>query len=554
MHFVASMKRLVLFGALLIPALQAQDSPGNTTRDGRLSPLLSNLGKMHRPVSTKNAEAQRYFDQGLILIYGFNHGEAIRSFREAARLDPNLAMAYWGEALATGPNINDAAADAEREKTAYEAMQQALKLRASASKVEQALIDALSKRFTNPAGENREARMKDYAEAMARVYKSFPRDPDVAVLYAGAVMDSMPWDYYENGRPKPAMIKPIRALEKAIRQFPLHPGAHHYYIHAIEASADPDRAVRSADVLPSLVPGAGHLVHMPAHIYIRVGRYADASESNIRAIKADEDYITQCRIQGIYPAVYYPHNVHFLTAVLAMEGRAADAIAAARKSAEHTHAGMDQPGFAFPHLLAALPKLTYVRFGRWKEIEAEPEPQHSEFDKAMWRFARGMAFAATGRTAEGAKELEGVEAAAKSPELAALKIFDLNPLASLAAIAADVLAGELAAAKGDFDTAIGKLRSAVARDDNLLYSEPPDWPNPPRHNLGSVLLKAGRAKEAEAVYREDLQRHRNNGWSLAGLAKALEAQGKAKEATETRKTFEKSWKRADTKIDGSRMM
>ncbi len=291
------------------------------TRDGRLSPMLSNLGKFHREVSTSNETAQRFFDQGLTLVYGFNHDEARRSFLEAARLDPSLAIAHWGVALAVGPNINDEAKDAEREKQAFEASQKAIALKDKASEVERALIEAMAARFPSGDGKDRPARMAAFAAAMEAVYKRFPDDPDVATLYAVAVMETMPWNYYmSDGKPKESMVGAIGAIEKVIASHPDHPGAHHYYIHAVEASPTPERAVPSAEKLPSLVPGAGHLVHMPSHVFIRVGRYDDAVRSNYQAIKADEDYVTACRAQGIYPAAYYPHNIHFLSAALGVRG------------------------------------------------------------------------------------------------------------------------------------------------------------------------------------------------------------------------------------------
>ncbi|MCW5966713.1 MAG: hypothetical protein KIT83_21925, partial [Bryobacterales bacterium] len=332
----------VLFGMVALIAggcshQHADPSLGTTTRDGRISPMLSGLGDFNRTVSTDSVVAQKYFTQGLALVYGFNHAEAVRSFQEAARNDPKLAMAYWGEALATGPNINDSALEADRERAAYEAAGKALERKEGMSEVEQALVEAIAVRFPDPEGKNRDERLAAYAKAMESVYARFPDDADVATLYGGSVMDTMPWNYYaQNGEAKPEMVKAIAALERAIALAPRHPGAHHYFIHAVEASRNPDRGVPSADLLGTLMPGAGHLVHMPSHIYIRVGRYSDATEANKRAILADEDYISQCRAQGIYPAAYYPHNVHFLTASLAMEGRSAEMVEAAGKVG-HAH-------------------------------------------------------------------------------------------------------------------------------------------------------------------------------------------------------------------------
>lgn len=528
---------------------------GPMTRDGRLSPLLSNLGKFSRKVSTSNADAQTYFTQGLALIYGFNHAEAVRSFEEAARNDPKLGMAYWGKALAVGPNINDNADEPEREQQAYQAAQQAVANRDGMTDVERALIDAIAVRFSHAEGADREKRMNAYAGAMEQVYARFSSDPDVAALYSAAVMDTMPWNYYlEDGQPKPQIVKVVTALEKAMQLAPDHPGTHHYYIHAVEASLDPDRGIASADKLGSLMPGAGHLVHMPSHIYIRVGRYGDGTEANLKAIRADEDYITQCRAQGIYPADYYPHNVHFLTATLAMEGRSKEMLAAARKvGAHHGHEMLDLPGFGLPHLLKSIPIFTLVRFGKWDDILALEEPDDSDFALAIWRYGRGLALTAKGDTAGATNELAALRTAATEPKLETLTIFDVNHLSSLAAIAVDVLDGEIAAKQGDHGRAIASLRKAVAEEDALLYSEPPDWPIPPRHNLGAVLLESGNALEAEKVFREDLQRHRNNGWALIGLARSLEMQGKSTAAQQTRVQFDKAWGKADIKIEAARL-
>ncbi len=552
--------RLALFVLLALGAggcsrqrPHAPDSDlGTTTRDGRLSPLLANLGEFERRVSTRSDMAQKYFTQGLALVYGFNHAEAVRSFQEAARNDPKLGMAYWGEALATGPNINDSATEEERERAAYQAARKAQENKSGMSDVEQALIDAIGIRFSDPDGKNRSQRLEAYAAAMEQVFARFPRDPDVATLFGAAVMDTMPWDYYgKNGEAKPAIVKAVAAMERAIELAPKHPGAHHYYIHAVEASPNPDRAVPSADALGNLMPGAGHLVHMPSHIYMRVGRYSDATEANLRAIDADEDYITQCRVQGIYPAAYYPHNVHFLTASLAMEGRSAEMMEAAKKVGHH-HGDdmMHQPGFGFPHLLRSIPLFADVRFGRWQQILAAPRPEHSAFQTSVWHYARGLAYIAQGELTEAGKELVELRRQAASPELQDLKIFDLNSLGAIALIGVDVLEGELLSARKHYPQAIAALRRAVAREDALLYSEPPDWPIPPRHNLGAVLLAAGQAREAEQVFREDLTRHRNNGWALLGLAQSLEAQGK--DSAETREAFRKAWAKADIQIQAAR--
>ena len=526
------------------------------THDGRISPLLSNLGNYHREVTTSSADADKFFNQGLILLYGFNHAESLRSFREAARVDPQCGMAYWGQALALSPNINDSAIGPDREQQGFEAIQAALQHKAGLKPVEVGLIDALATRFSSAANPDRGKLNQAYAAAMKDLAKRFPADPDVGTLYADAVMNTMPWNYWDKkGQPRPGINDAIAALEAAIRHSPDHPGANHIYIHAVEASPNPDRAVASAEKLGSLVPGAGHLVHMPSHIFIRVGRYAEASAANYRAITADEDYITQCRAQGIYPAAYYPHNIHFLSTTLSMEGRGKEAMEAARKvAARHNHPELQEPGFGFPHLLRAIPLFVMVRFGRWEEILKEPDPgQEMKFVRAIRHWGRGYALLARNDLKGASAELDQLRPIAKDPSLAELTIFDLNDLGKLAAIAENLLAGEIAARQKRNDEAIALMSNAVEMEDNLLYSEPPDWPLPPRHFLGAALLRVGRAKDAEIVFRKDLERHRENGWSLRGLAESLKSQGKAEEAAEVDRQFKKAWARADVVITSSRM-
>ncbi|HUU12122.1 MAG TPA: hypothetical protein VM182_00255 [Terriglobia bacterium] len=527
----------------------------STTTTGRTAPWLKNLGNFHRTVSTNSPDAQHFFDQGLTLCYAFNHQESARSFKEAARVDPKCAMAYWGQALALGPNINDLKPDAEREQEAYEAIQKALTLKSGASEVEQALIDALATRFSEGKGKDRKELNQAYAKAMAKVYEEFPDDPDVGVLYAASIMNTMPWEYWsKDGQPRPGTKRLVAVLESVKERFPEHPGAHHYYIHAVEASTNPDLAVASADKLGGLVPAAGHLVHMPSHIYIRVGRYADATEANRRAIAADEDYLTQCRAQGIYPVAYYPHNLHFMWTTLSMEGRSEEAIRAARQVASKVSNEMlHEEGYALGHVLRALPMFALVQFGKWDEILKEPAPPaDSAFLQGVSYYVRGLAFIAKGDLKSASGEQEKLELVALDPGLEEMKIFDLNSLGRLLKIANEILAGELAAKRGDFKTAVAHLKSGVKMEDELIYSEPPDWPHPVRHSLGAVLLEAGRPAEAEKVYREDLVRHRDNGWSLFGLAKSLEAQGKTAEAEKVHARFNQVWSRADVTLVASR--
>jgi tetratricopeptide (TPR) repeat protein len=531
----------------LLSVLSAYAAPPD-----RVAPLLEGIGDLHHPITTKNPEAQRYFDQALTLLYAFNHVESERSFRQVEQIDPDCAMAYWGQAMALAPNINDPVPDAEREQKAYEAIQKAVALAGNASEKEQAMIRALAARFS--ATPDRPALNVAYAQAMGPVAKRYPDDPDIQVLYADALMNTMPWDYWrKNSEPKPETAKALAALDRVMKSHPNHPGAHHFHIHAVEA-VNPDRAEASADKLGSLVPVAGHLVHMPGHIYIRVGRYEDAAEANRKAILADEDYLTQCRAQGLYPIGYYPHNIHFLWAVLTMQGDGSEAIEAARKVAsKHTGEHMHMPGFGFPHLLSAVPAFALVRFGKFDEVLAEPEPDESkQFARGIWHFARGMAFRSKGDVRAAESELAALSEIAADPEMAALKVFDVNALSSLLEIATKMLAGEIEASKGNFGKAETLLREAVAVEDGLLYTEPPDWPQPVRHSLGAVLLAAGRPADAEKVYREDLVRHRGNGWALFGLMQSLEAQGNKEEAAAAKKQFQQAWVKGDVQLTASR--
>jgi tetratricopeptide (TPR) repeat protein len=527
---------------------------GEKTSDGRLAPRLKNLGDLNAPITTKSPEAQGYFNQGLTLVYAFNHAEALRSFKEAARLDPDCAMAYWGQALALAPNTNDPAIGPDREQQGFDAMAESTKRRSQASPREQALIDALGARFSGVKDRDRQSLNNAYAEGMAKAHKSFPEDADVASLYADAVMNTMPWNYWAKGKPKPGIAESRAALEQTLLRQPNHAGANHLYIHLMEASDDVDLTVPSADRLAGLVPAAGHLVHMPAHTYIRVGRYADAAAVNVKAIAADEDYITQCRAQGIYPAAYYPHNIHFLNAVLAMDGRRKEALESAQKLAtRHDHAAMSTPGFAFVHVLKTIPVITMVRFGQWDDVLKEPEPSADmTFGRAMRHFGRGSAYSATGKPREAKEELVALKKLAGEKALADLKINEANPLSKLAEISVAMLEGEISQAGGAYSQAATAFRKAVQIEDDLIYSEPPDWALSPRPYLGNALLAGGRLPQAEQVYREDLKRHRANGWSLFGLEQCLRKQGKAKEADQAKADFQKAWARADVRLTRSR--
>ena len=516
---------------------------------GPLAPRLQNLGNHTFAVSTRNRDAQRFMNQGLNLAYAFNHAEARRAFREAARLDPNLAMAYWGQALVLGPNIN-ALMEPNEEPQALELVQKAVSLKSRASERERAYIDALAQRYSgNPA--DRTARDQAYANAMRAVHRRYPQDLDGAMLYVESVMDLRPGGNWQgDGTPHEGIAEVVGLTEQVIARNPRHPGAVHMYIHLMESVA-PEKAERAADTLLTLMPAAGHMVHMPAHIYHRVGRYADAMRANQLAIAADEDYINQCRAQGLYPMSYYPHNIHFLWFSATFDGQSRVAIEAARSLA----AKIDDEALRTVPLLAGfriVPYYALTRFGRWEEMLKEPEPSASNaVMRAVWHYGRGLALVATGRTDAAEAELARLREL-MSDESMKQPLLSPNTAGATLAPAPEMLAGEIAAARGDFERAIAHLERAVRLEDSLVYTEPSEFHFPPRHALGALLLEAGRPMEAETVYWEDLRRNQDNGWALFGLLQALRAQGKTENAQLVEARLAKAWARADVTLTASR--
>ena len=517
-----------------------------------VAPLLTGLGSLHYAISTSSERAQTYFDQGLRLIYGFNHAEAVRSFKEAQRLDPMCAMCYWGESYALGPNINDPLPP-ERELQAYAALQKALEHKGHGTPVEQAMIDALQARYVEqPKTGDRQKLDVSFMNAMAKVESAFPQDPEVGTIYVASIMETRPWEYWQKGdQPNPGIGIAVKKLESVIAAHPDHPGAHHYYIHIVEATSTAGRGVPSADKLESLMPGAGHMVHMPSHIYMRVGRYADASAHNERAVLADEDYIAQCQAQGIYPVGYYPHNIHFLWSAATMEGRSEVAIDSARKVAAKMPQDLVREAVPLQDFVAT-PYFALVRFGKWDEMLTEAAPaKELAFVNAMWHYARGIAFAARNQVDRAKQELAALEAFKThkqlvDAELAKTKLTDVVGLAS------HLVAGEIAAREGQMEAAARHMQQAVEMQDAQRYNEPATWHYPTRQSLGAVLMAAGRAKDAEDVYREDLARNPENGWSLYGLAEALRKQGKTDEAAAVASRYKRAWARADVQLSASR--
>lgn len=514
---------------------------------------LQNLGVHTFPVSTQDKQAQLFINQGLNLVYGFNHAEAGRAFEEAAKLDPGLAMAYWGQALALGPNINAPMNPADEPK-ALELIKQAESLMASASPKEQALIRALKQRYSGSA-ENRKANDKAYASAMREVHHNFPGDSDIALLYVESVMDLRPWNYWmRDGRPYEGTDEIVAATEEVLRDHPAHPGALHMYIHLMEPTSMPERAERAADTLMTLMPDAGHMVHMSSHIFQRVGRYADAAKSNQLAIAADERYIDHSHTHGLYPMVYYPHNIHFLWFAATAAGQSALALESARKVA-----GMVDDALLREMPITALFRVTpywaLARFGQWQEVLAEPAPPaFNAFLTGSWHYARGLAYVATKQLPRAEKELQQLRKIVKNRSALNGTLLSRNTTYDILRIAPEVLAGEIAAARKKYDSAIAYLERAVRLEDSLAYTEPAEWHYPPRLALGAILLEAGRPDEAETVYWEDLKRNRENGWALFGLLQALRAQGKTADAEVVKARFEKAWEHADFTPTASRLL
>ncbi|MCE2612590.1 hypothetical protein LVD13_06375 [Flavobacteriaceae bacterium D16] len=523
--------------------------PADSTK--QIAPLFDNLGSYTFSVTTDNPRSQAFFDQGMRLTFAFNHAEAHRSFMEAARLDPNNTMAYWGQAYALGPNINDPLPDQDRKEAAWEALQKANQYIKGSTPLERSLVQALNARYSNNWETNQADLNEAYFQEMKKVHKVFPENPNVQTLFAAAAMNTMPWNYWDSeGNPMPNTPQARIALEKAISLDPEHPGAHHYYIHMVELPK-PDLGVPSAEALEDLMPGAGHLVHMPSHIYIRVGRYKDAVQVNHKAIAADEDYISQCYSQGLYPLGYYPHNIHFLWSASSLIGESNTAINAAKKTAEKVPKG-EMEELTFLQDFAATPLLAYVRFGKWNDILTYPAPAADIIHLNLIRhYARGLAFIRKNNPKEAKEELTAIKAIMNNPETANIVATAQNSSDRIALIAYEVVSGELAHLEGNKRKAIEHLENAIAAEDGLTYTEPSAWHIPPRQNLGAILLEVGNYKEAEALYREDLKRLRQNGWSLYGLSQALAAQGKTSEAKAADKEFEKVWQYADVSIGRS---
>ncbi len=551
-----NLQRILWFCAVisLITACQPiQPLPQGHAGDAAVTGLWGNLGDHTMPITVNDPLAQKFFDEGLALTYGFNHEEAIHQYERGLAVDPNCAMCYWGIAYALGPNIN-APMNALAVKPAWDALQKALDLAPTVSAREQAYINALAQRYSADESAERPPLDEAYADSMREVVAAYPDDLDAATLFAEALMTRTPWNYWANDEPTTDFIHEIQeALERVLASDPNNPGANHFYIHLIEATSTPERAEPAADRLGALVPGATHLVHMPAHLFWRVGRYHDSFTANDEAVHTDDIVYPDLPTGHWYPALYYPHNVHFMAAASAMEGNSALAITAAHKLIERIPAENYK---LYPMLedFMTIPYQVLVRYGKWEEMLAERAPG-AEYGYAtnIWQWAQGMALANTGEVDEARAILAQVQEQAATPEMEAFFLQSGEFGNHILTVAGHQLAAEIARAEQQSDEVIAQLEQAVAVQDAFYYTEPPPWFFPVRQYLGAALLEQGKAAEAEAVYRKDLAQLPKNGWALFGLMQSLDAQGKSGEVGDVQKEFDAAWQNADVTLTASRV-
>lgn len=524
-------------------------------QEDNIAPLLDGLDVLHYPVSTSDREVQEYFNQGLVLSYGFNHAEAARSFFYATKLDPECAMCYWGFAYVLGPNYN-AGMEPDNYERAYEAVQKALELSVNATEKEKDLINALTKRYVAEPVEDRRELDLNYSAAMKDLYQKYDEDPEIAALYAESVMNLYPWNLYDkNGEPKEWTPTVIALLEKVMKAYPDHPGAHHFYIHATEASNTPERALASAKKFDEgLVPGAGHLVHMPSHTYIQTGDYHKGSLANLSAVKVDSAYVTTCHAQGAYPLVYYPHNYHFLAATATLEGKSDWALMGADKLAEQIHPEvMQTPGWSTLQHYYMIPYFVDVKFGKWDKILERKLEESLLYPEAISSYARGMAYLGKNDIKKAKSELNKLEELAEDEQLKELKIWEINSMETIVNIAQKVLKGEILASEGEYEASIALLTEAVALEDGLNFQEPPDWFFSVRHNLGAVQIEAGKYTDAVKTFEEDLEILPKNGWAQHGLKLAYQKLGDQAKVGQMEALLKNSWATADVVIETSRI-
>lgn len=528
----------------------------NWYSSGKKAPLFTGLDGLHFPVSTKNTEVQKYFDQGLILSFGFNHAEAARSFFEVTRQDPKCAMGWWGFAYVLGPNYN-AGMETDNFLRAFNAVEKAKSYSASCTQKEKDLIDALIHRYSKDTTTVRSVLDSSYAAAMRKVYKKYPNDVTVGALFAESLMDMHPWNLWnKNGTPQPWTPEIIAVLKKCLSLEPKHAGANHLYIHAEEMSQQPEKALASADLLRDLVPGSGHLVHMPSHIYILTGRYHDGVTTNQKAVEIDSAYVDACHAQGAYPLAYYPHNYHFIAACATLSGESKVALKGAFETANHAHKKLLlDPAWATLQHYYSIPWYVETKLGLWKDILDTPAPEKElKYPLVIWHYAQGMAMLSKNQPAEAKKHLASMRKIMADPKIKDLTIWNINSVFDLCEIASKTLEGEINANEKNYAKAISLLQEAVAREDTLNYNEPPDWFFSVRHHLGAVLIAAGKYNDAVKIYEADLKNFRNNGWALKGLMNAYERLGDKKRYEEAKIRFNEAWKYADIEITSSRIL
>lgn len=520
------------------------------------APEIDGLDVLNYTITTKSKEAQKFFNQGLVLAYGFNHAEAARSFYYASKLDPDCAMCYWGYAYVLGPNYNAGMEPGNYER-AYKAIRKATELSEHATQKEKDLIHALSARYVAEPVDDRSNLDIAYSESMKKLYQKYPEDAEIAALYAESVMDLHPWDLYEkDGTPKKWTPEIVSLLESIMDKNPNHPGAHHFYIHAVEASTNPERSIKSAAMFDNgLVPGSGHLTHMPSHTYIRTGDYHKGTIANINAVAIDSVYTSACHAQGIYPLAYYPHNYHFLAATATLEGNSHWAMTGAEKLAERIHPDiMKQPEWFTLQHYYMIPFYVAVKFGKWDHIlEAELVTDTLKYPNAIKNYARGMAYLGKNNIEKAKVELNALKEKAADESLKEMSIWGINSIYTIVQIAEKVLEAEILASEENYRESIGLLNEAVIIEDGLNYQEPPDWFFSVRHHLGAVQIEAGDYKDAIRTFREDLELLPKNGWAQHGLKLAYQKMNNLEKVKETEKLLKNSWATADVEITTSRL-
>ncbi|WP_136481353.1 hypothetical protein [Cognatitamlana onchidii] len=520
-------------------------------KENNIAPLLDGYDVINYPITTNNPLVQKYFNQGMALAYAFNHAEAARSFYYATKLDPKCAMAFWGFAYVLGPNYN-AGMEPDNYERAYKAIQTALTLSKNTTTKEKEFIEAMAMRYAPEPPQDRHQLDVDYSKALKKLYQKYPKDSEISSLYAESIMNLHPWDLYDKfGDAKPWTPEIVKLLETLIDQYPKHPGAHHFYIHAVEASNTPERSNGSAKVFDQgLVPGSGHLLHMPSHTYIRTGDYHKGTLSNIAAVKADSIYVTTCHAQGAYPLGYYPHNYHFMAATATLEGNSHWAMIGANKVSNHVHPEiMKEPGWGTLQHYYTIPYYVAVKFKMWDDIlKRDLKTYDLKYPSAIKHYAEGMAYLGKHDIEKAQEALYKLEVLAKDESLNDITIWDINSVFTLVQIAEKVLRAEILATQGDYERSINLLKKAVFMEDQLNYNEPPDWFFSIRHHLGDKQIKAKHYEEAITTYKEDLAHFPKNGWAYHGLKKAYTALNDVENIAQVNGLLSESWAHADFEI------